>query len=226
MPTVTYNIDRILERVPEQTREAIRDALDEIQTIVYCQNCIQTQKITSTGMPPYLATTVDVYEYDCPADCRETEAIFCIRTSSIRSDIGRLVEPYGTYLYNNKEYIKVPIMTRSASISAVAKIYFKNNPGTTATTYFHSYYIKPTAISSEEIQLTIPEEKHWLLRKAVVALFTTEGYGESQYDEQIIERVARKIRNSLNRGFQSNVGITPVQEEYRDDTSRSYGYRQ
>jgi hypothetical protein len=107
----------------------------------------------------------------------------------------------------------------------MAKVFFQEDPGDSSSVYYHLYYIKPTRITAENIQLVLPEETHYLLRKAVVALFTTEDYGESGFDDDVIEKVARKIRNSLNRGYQSNSGMTPIPEEYQDDVSGSYGYR-
>lgn len=224
MPTTQYNIERLLERLPDQSPEVLLTVLDEIQTIVYSQNCLQTQKIESTGLPPFLATTDGTYEYNCPADCRQTAAVFSL-SSTIRRYDTRPVGPTRNYYFRNKGYALIGASSRDAYSGQVAKVFFEANPGTTTDVYYHLYYIKPTALSDVSVQLTIPEELHWLLRKAVIAMFTTEEYGESALDESTIERVARKIRNGLNRGYMSNVGQTPIQEEYQADYSRRYERR-
>ncbi|MBE3122200.1 MAG: hypothetical protein IMZ58_08355 [Thermoplasmata archaeon] len=224
MPTVQYNIERILERVPDQSPETILDVLNEIQTIVYSQNCIQTQKLDSTGLPPFLATTDLIYEYDCPADCRQTSAIFSLSRSTKRLNT-RPVGPNKTYYFRNSGYALIAASSRDAYSGQVAKVSFQENPGTTTDVYYHLYYIQPTELSDVSVQLTIPEGMHWLLRKAVIAMFTTEEYGESAMDESTIERVAKKIRNSLNRGFQSNLGQTSIREEYLCDDAPRYGRR-
>lgn len=224
MPTTTYNIDRIIERVPNMSRATILDVLNEIQLIVYSQDCQQTQKLLSTGEPPYIITQDEVYQYNCPVDCRRTEMIFTASFPATRSRI-RPIGPRIEYYFRNKGYYQVAANSRDALPGQVATVTFSKNPGPTTDAYFHLYYVKATPITDETIQLTIPEELHWLVRKAVVAMFTTEEYGDSPMDEQVIEKVARKIRNQLNRGFQSNLGQTPVQEQYQDVLSSFYRYR-
>jgi hypothetical protein len=225
LPTIQYNIDRILERVPDQSPQTILDMLDEIQTIVYSQDCLQTQKILdATGLPPYIVTTDGVYEYDCPSDCRRTAAVFSL-ADTLRKINTRPVGPAKAYYFRNKGYANVGATTRDATPGKLAKLFFADNPGNTTDVYYHLYFIKPTPLTDVSIQLTLPDEVHYLLRKAVIAMFTTEEYGESPQDEATIERVSRKIRNSLNRGYMSNVGQTPIQEEYQDDNFRYYGYR-
>lgn len=215
MPSTTYNIDRIMERVPNASREAVREVLNEVQLIVYSQDCLQTTKLSSNGMPPYLVTTDDVYEYACPADCRRTAMIFAAGTPKGYTR-QRPVGPRKEYYFRNKGFYPLGHEQRDASIDAVARVFLTENPGTTTEQYYHLYYLKATPIDSEEIQLTLPEETHWLLRKAVVAMLTTEEYGESQFDSNVMEKIARKIRNSLNKGLQGNSGQTPIPEEYQD----------
>lgn len=223
MPSTTYNIDQILKRIPNSSREEIRDVINEMQTIVYSQDCEQTMKIEKTGMPPFLTTIDGQYEYDCPSDCRRTAAII---TLGLRPAYSRLkaIGPIKEYYFQGKEFNLVQAETRDANISNLAKIYFKDNPGSTTDKFYHVYYIKPSQILDEESdQITLPEETHYLLRKAVVALMTTEEYGESSYDDSVIERFARKIRNKLNGGYHGITGFTPVRDIDRE-FSYDFGY--
>lgn len=213
MPTTEQNVYLIQKKCGNATVQEILDALDEIQLIVYSQNCFQTTKIESTGMPPILTTTNNLYEYDCPADCRDTAAVFM--ESPVRG-YSRVIGYEREYYFNNKRYVAVDGQGRQATLTDVAKFYFKDNPGTTTDKYYHLYYLRPTRITDISIELILPEEKHYLLRKAVIAMLTTEQYGESPLDATVIEKVAKEIRKSLNKGYGSSLGITPWQPEYLD----------
>jgi len=227
MPTTTYNIDRIVERVTDRSRETIRDMLNEIQLIVYSQDCFQTQKLDSaTGMPPFLVTVDGQFQYDAPSDCRRTAVVFTL--NPVRRQRERPTGPRREYYFRGRGYYGVNISTRDATpADTLAKVIFQENPGTTTENYYHLYYIKPTPILDEDTQLTLPDEVHYLLRKAVIAMFSTEQYGESAFDDTVIERVAKKIRNSLNRGLQNSIaGETPWREEMQDDYPPYYnGFR-
>jgi hypothetical protein len=213
MPTTEENVYLIHRKCANATIPEIISAMDEVQLITYSQNCFQTTKIESTGLPPILATTNLVYEYNCPSDCRKTAAVFI---ESPTRGYSRVIGYEREYYFHNKRYVAVDGEGRSANINTVAKFYFKDNPGTTTDKYYHLYYLKPTRITDISIELTLPEETHYLLRKAVIAMFTTEEYGESPLDAAVIEKVAKKIRASLNSGYGSSLGITQWQPEYLD----------
>jgi len=213
MPTTEQNCYRIQLGISEKTIPEILDALNEVQKIVYGQNCAQTLKYTSEGLPPYLVTADGIYEYDCPADCRTTAAVLTLEDMTGYTR-GRNPEPRSEYYFRGKQYMTVPATSVDATIDTVGTVRFRDNPGASTTKYYHAYYIKPTELSDISIQLTLPEETHYLLRQAVVAMLTMEGYGESQFDDQIIDRIAKKIRNKLNGGWQGGVRQTPYPTEY------------
>jgi hypothetical protein len=221
MPTTVYNIDRIKRKVPDASRADILNVLDEIQTIVYSQDCLQTLKLESTGLPPLLVTTKGVYQYNAPSDCRRIESIVT-QSLSVNRSRSRPVGPKKEYYFRNKGFYKVSASTRDANITDLAKIFLEEDPGDTTNVYYLIYFIKPTPLTSEDVQLTLPEEVHYLVRNAVIAMYTTEDYGESGFDNDVIKNTARKIRNSLNRGYQGNVGETPIREEYQCDEFKHY----
>jgi hypothetical protein len=212
MGTTAYNVGMINRRCQKETPEMILQILNEVQTIVYSQDCLQTLKITSTGMPPFLATQQNVYEYNCPYDCRNTSAIFTARTPKGASRV-RPVGPRREYYFRERGYALLSAESRPASIENLAKVFFQEDPGTTVDQYYHLYYIKPTPLLTIDVQLTLPEETHFLLREAAISMITSDEYGKSQFDEAIMAKVARKIRNSLNKGYFGNSGKTPVREE-------------
>lgn len=222
MPSTEYNVDMILRRLPKESPESIVNVIDEIQKIVYSQDSFQTEKIESTGMPPYIVTTDGIYEYECPDDCRRTIAVFGL-TVPRRTSRERPVGPRQEYYYRNRNYCKLAITTRDATIENNAKIYFQENPGDTTTAYYHHYYVKPTDLSDISIQLTLPEEVHYLLREAVVSMLTSDEYGKSQYDDAIMFKVVRKIRAQLNKGIGGSLGRTPPRDIAIDH--EDHGYR-
>ena len=222
MPTTEYNVRRIQERVSEKSIPEILDTLDEIQLIVYSQDCAQTMKIGSEGVPPYLVTTNNQYQYDCPADCRRTAAILSIEDTRGYS-VHRNAEPRTQYNFRQRQWQKIPATSVDATVDSVATVTFRDNPGSTTQIYYHLYHIKPTALSDISIQLTIPEYLHWRLRKAVIAMFNEESYGSSPLDESIIEKVARDIRNGLNKGWQGGIRQTPIPLEYQRFPYPYYG---
>ena len=227
MPTTLYNVQRILARAPEQSPQTVLDVLNEIQLIVYSQDCIQTQKIEANGKPPYLVTQDKVFEYDAPDDCRRTASVFLSNRNRAGYNNGP-VGPMNIFYFQKTGYREVKVATRDATIDVPAKVYFERNPGATTDIFYHLYYIKAKPLTSIDVQLTVPEETHWMLRKAVISMLTGDSYGNSDQEEAMLKRVAREIRNSLNRGYQSGVGMTPIQPELQDGEnfgSFYYGHR-
>jgi len=223
MGTTEYNVRMIQRRLPKESPEFIVQVLNEVQNYICSQDSYQLEKITSTGLPPYIATTQGVYEYDCPADCRRTIAVFTQDYPRLFNR-QRQVGPKREYYFRNKGYYKLNISTRDATEETVAKIYFQEDPGTTTNKYFHHYYVKPVDISDMSIQLTLPPHVHFMLRDAVVSLLTSDEYGKSGYDDQIFSKVTKKIRAELNKGEGGCVGFTPIQEVMQEQHFGSYGY--
>jgi hypothetical protein len=213
MPTTEANVALIQKRASEATTQEILDVLDEVQLIAYSANCFQTQKIESTGMPPLLVTTSGIMAYTCPIDCRSTACVF---SETPERGYSRITSDERSYYFSNKKYVAADIEARDANISDLATIKFHVDPGTTTDKYYHLYYVKPIRLTSIDIELTLPEETHWLLRKAVVALLTSDSYGDSQYELKMIDEVAKRIRSKLNAGTGSSSGIPAIQPEYLD----------
>lgn len=224
MQSTEYNVDMIYRRCSKETPEMILQILNEVQNIVYSQNCLQTTRLTSTGMPPFINTQQGVYEYDAPADCRVTNAIFTASTPKVFNR-QRPVGPRREYYFRNKGFYLLSAETRyQTPQEPVSKIYFQEDPGTTTNQYYHLYHIKPVELTSIDVPLTLPDEVHYLLREAVISMITSDEYGKSNFDEAIFDKVARKIRNSLNKGYFGGWGKTPIQEEMQE-YSNELGHR-
>ena len=221
MPSTAYNITQIKAGVQNYSREQIRDALNEIQMIVFDHPSMQNTKISSaTGLPPFLATTQGTREYACPADCKETLNVFWEIPPQSYTPFPRRAM-YSEYVYRGSSYYKIAVNSTNALYDTLATVTFVDDPGTTTDKYFHEYITKPVAVTSETIQLSVGEETHYLLRQAVIAMMSTENYGQTGFDTSVIENTAKKIRTSLNRGAQPRSYSTPIREEFRDE---DYGY--
>jgi hypothetical protein len=224
MPTTEYNVSMIRNAVPNYSRQQILESLDEIQKIVYAQDSEQTLYTDpTTGMPPYLATVAGTYDYACPANCRRTACVF-----SEQPNFGSR-RPSGdqdSYYFRGTGYYKVMVSSTDAQPNGtVARVMFRDDPGTTTAKFFHAYWVTVPELSTEEDQLSIPDHLHWRLRKGVLSLLTDEEYGDTGQGEGTIERICRKIRSQLNRGAQSMTGLTPVQEQDRTYVDGHYDSR-
>jgi len=224
MPSTSSNITRIQYAVPKLGRTEILEILDEIQTIVYSQNTAQTKYLDpSTGLPPYLATVDGQYDYDCPSNCRSTVAVFS--DSPISSYSRTRPSPQAKrYYYHNKGYYKAAVASYDATRGVLARVVFQENPGTTTTKFYHEYYMQPTELTTESVELTLPEHTHYLLRQGVTAMLSSEEYGQTGFDTSVMDDLALRIRKVLNRGQQRRMGRTPWRAEHMNYPEGSRGY--
>jgi len=217
-------ITMIQRRVGNYSREEILSLMNELQEEVY-QDVEQTLVLdTSTGMPPYIATTKDTYSYDCPEGCRRTAAIFTAdppRAYSRSGPIGHPKEYYfrgrGYYMLSVSSYDRQPDGTD-------ATVVFRDNPGTTTDKYFHSYWRVVTELDTEDDQLLIPSWTHRLMRRAIIAELKSEDLGDTGKEESAIQYFSKMIRKELNRGAQSSLGYTPIRAEYQQYPNMDTGY--
>ena len=227
MPTTAENITLLQRRVPNYSRAEILATLSEIYEEVYSSNTSDTYYIdTSTGMPPYLATTNGIYTYNCPANCRETSRIFATempRTYSRTRPIG----PRREYYFRDKGYYDIPISktTPIRPDGTLATVTLYDNPGTTTAQYYHLYYVTVTPLTTEAVEMLLPEQTHRQLRRAVMASLRAEDYGETGSEEAVIKDAFRKIRGILNRGAQGYINKTPVPAELQTYSGCYYSER-
>jgi len=221
MPSTSYNITMIKSAVENYSRQQILEVLNEISLIVFSDNTMRVEKIdTLTGMPPYLVTTNNIRNYNCPSDCRETAAIFCENPRNYLPQQERGL--YTEYIWRGTQYYKVAAKQQSASYNQLAQVTFVDNPGDTTTTYFHQYFIKHTPLTSEGIQLVFPEEVHYLLRDGVIQMLKGENYSAGMGNIPPIEQIAHRIRSKLNKGTQARANRTPIRDVDRDDDFIGY----
>ena len=190
--------------------------LSELQEIVYGIGSAAVRKIdNATGMPPYLATVAGTRHYNCPADCRITNLIF------VQAPTGRYRETqditrYGECYWGARKMHTKAISQTEATEGVLSTVTFVDDPGTTTDKYYHDYYVKATPLTTEQVELTIPGHQHWLIREGVIRILRSESYGPSGVDIDMIERIARKIRNRLNHGSQPRAYQTAWRAEDLD----------
>lgn len=224
MPSTSYNVTMIEAAVKNYSRPQILDVLDEVQKIVLGDNLMQLAAISpATGMPPFLVTTAGQRQYDCPADCRETAAIFVAAPERVYTPAQNMAI-YTEFIFRSTSYWKIAATSKNRLLDALATVTFIDDPGDSTDRYYHYYFTTAVSLTSEDIQLIIPEETHWLLRKGVIALLGSENYGETGLDVNIMEKIGRKIRSKMNNGTQARAERTPVQLSQRDGAF-PYGYR-
>ena len=216
MPTTSYNITRIIDAVGTYSRPQILEVLNEVSLITFSDNTMRVERIDpATGMPPFLVTLDNQQTYDCPADCRETAAIFI-------EDPQRQYTPiqdrglYQEYIWRGRRYFKVPVRQNSALINQLATVTFINNPGATTDRYYHDYFIRHVNITDENMQLPFPEELHYMVRDGVIQMLKGESYSAGLGNISPMERIAAKIRSKMNKGANARANRTPWLEECRD----------
>ena len=216
MPTTSSNVTEIVNAVSNYSRLQVLDKLNELQLIVYATGAIQTEVIDpDTGMPPYLETTAGQKHYNLGADVRQTIAIFTKYArrgySPHRDTNTRSV--YDSYLYRSVTYWKMAVRSQDALQDAVANLTFVNDPGTTTERYYHRYVKKVTPLTSEDIQMDLPEHVHWIMREGVISLLSKENYGQVGKRRELIKQICMEVANELGKGAQGKSLRTPVQFE-------------
>lgn len=169
----------------------------------------------TTGKLPFLDTTDGVYNYSLPSNCWKladvlveigvtgsildnyTGADYGIRTASKRR-IERVT-------FAGIDYLKIfQVRSWPASETAVARMAFADNPGTTDDVYNIKYYKKPTDITSDSIQIEIepPFDVLYLL-PATVKLIESQQHGNYlEARKELLATIIPMYWKEMNSGAQ------------------------
>ena len=219
-------VSYIQRKASGYSREEILNLLSFVYNYVYSSDVMQQTEYVdpATGMPPFLATTAGQVTYDCPANCRETIAIFT-------KDIERYYPSnynfrQTTYVYGNKKYYRILVKSFTASSGAIATLTFFDNPGTTTQTYYHLFSIQPINLTSEDIQLIMPEDQDLNLIDGVLARVRDEKFGDKT-DWQHFKRFTKpEMQARFNDGAQGRLHETQTRREYQHYPNYGYLRRQ
>ncbi len=213
--TTREMVSYVQKKASQYTTAELLMLIDQIQKMIMCKVTAQREKIDeSTGMPPYIATTDGVYKYDCPTDCLRTIAIFAEDIKGYSRQMYDSSIP--CYTYRMATYFNLPIKSTDAQLGQLAKVVFVGwNPGTTTTKYYHHYQMTPPAITSQAVNLVIPEQHHFTIIDGVLARIRSERFGDSSEWNFWMKRTMLDVVSELNQGAQPYVGETPTRLEYR-----------
>ena len=227
MPSTSSNITEIINAVGTYSRSQVLDKLDELQLICYATGAVQTEVYdTDTGMPPFLETTAGQRHYTLGDDVRQTIAIFTENArrgySPYRDVFTRNL--YNSYIYKNSAYRRIAIRSTTKLFNTNATLTFVNDPGTTTENYYHQYVKEDTRLTSEAVQLSVPENIHWILRDGVIAMLSKENYGDIQRRRELIRQICTEVANELGKGDMGKSIRTPVQLEFQSLDDEFWGY--
>lgn len=149
--------------------------LNQAQNLLYQFEHEQNVALDAQGDFPFVATQDNVFNYDLPADCWRPVEILISATlysdgyygylfdSQIIQDYDErinLQRPVDEVFYNGKRYWRwQQIKSKDQRIGEgqTNNLIFRLNPGDTTEKYRLRYYKRPTQITAETIQPTIPE---------------------------------------------------------------------
>lgn len=227
MPTTSYNIDQVLRYVHNYTRQQVLQAFDEVQKMVYGHEGEETIYIDPlTGLPPLFPTTNNIYEYNCPSDCRRVAALITAQPFTGYSRT-RPAPTYGRhYYFRGQTYYQVRVHSYDGrrEDSTLARIVIPFNPGDTTDRYLLMYYQWIDDLTDVNQQLQLPEHVHWRFRKAVIELLGSDEYGDHVASENIIEKQVKKLRSQLNQGANTIHNRTAWQPEHMEFSDESFGH--
>jgi hypothetical protein len=214
MPSTRVLITRAMTFARGWNRDGtkgILPVLDEINRYMMSKDAEVNIAINSaTGQPPYLATTSGTRQYTMADTVRKVASVYQLRAEENYSDTGFddiSLFPYATW--QGKEYYEIPITTRPKTRNSNALVYFRENPGTTTNRYFLKSYTDVTEISSENIDIDVPEKFHDLVLDGVLARIRQTEYGELDQWQTWRDRVAMEYWDEMNENPYRNT-LTPI----------------
>ena len=232
MPTTRENVAEIHRRNPKYSVTEILGFLNEVHMRCVEQELDQFVYIDPvTGRPPYLVTTPGQYVYNAPDNCRKTWMIAIdiisnydyLRYYSSTNILQTIASQEQDWC--GKTYLKLPYITQRDRLDGAAvpaQVIFGGAhhsiiDGVNALNKLHHFYwIKANPIETIDDEMQIPDNLHFEIRRAISAYMSTEDYGESGSDENMIELCVKKIRNKLARGAKGRIGQTKFQLQDRD----------
>ncbi len=214
MPSTRVLVTRAMNIARGWNRDGARGILpilDEVNNYMMSKDAEVNVVInSSTGQPPYLATTSGTRQYSMVDSCRKVASVYQLRAEDNYTDTGfddTGLFPYATW--RGKEYFEIPVTTRPKTRSTNALVIFRENPGTTTTRYFLKYYIEPTEITSESVELDVVEKYHHLVLDGVLARVRQIEYGEQDQWQMWRDRVSIEYWDEMNENpYVDN--LTPI----------------
>lgn len=168
---------------PNWSRDNIREIYNEVQKIILTQKPVAAMRMfdSTTGKDPKITTTAGTYSYDVDTD------------AGFSDNAWKIIAVYKTSIDDPTD-----VLTYPASKNISAKFIFKSDPG--AQDYYIRAFKLPTEVSSESVQLVIPESYHIShVREGVVGMIEKMDSGRSERWEKFIEVQVPEILAQMNK---------------------------
>ena len=179
----------------------------------------------ATGRPPILTTTsLNFGPYDGPVGAWRVSNILLKRPASKYNDYNIYNSSYGEFPVinttdpveiNGNWYYPFPfVKVDDALDGGRVQISFSRNPGDNSTRYYMQAYREPAQITSDRVQLPIPDSYgcHRLyILPACLSLIEAIDHGDYEKGVTYLEGTIKPLMwKALNRGTQGNRGrVTP-----------------
>jgi len=189
-------ITLVKKQANDWSRENIREVLNEVQNYLCMQKPLNyfRMKDTTTGKDPILSTTSAAYEYDIgttelfPYDAWWVERVYKSE-DDYEDGYGKSADG------SDSDYSVTRIPGDDEN---VAKVIFNTAPN---GDYYVECYRKPTQITDESIQLTVPISYHLnTVYEGVVGWIEMSTSGRSDRWTKFETVLAPKFQNLMNRG--------------------------
>jgi len=192
--------------------------INEVHKIFYKHESSQGVITGSDGSLPELPTKTNVVEYDAPVVNGITP--WCVSGVYLRQPVSNdynildyqcseppLVNTVDYHEFGGNYYYEYQfVRTLDALEDEGAKIIFSRNPGTTTSMYHLLMYKKPREISSDRIQLQIPDRDglhRMFFFPAVMKLIEAQNHGNYMEAVEYIENNLKpKVWKVMNSGAQ------------------------
>lgn len=205
----------------------ILPVLDDACNLLLRTESEQTVKYnTDTGEFPSFTSEAGIFEYEAADDVWRIEEVlipfprtinYGIYSSPPYSGESNLVSPIEERNYGGKQYLRIQQMSVVDQLRSdpenftPAKMLFRVDP--LVCTYYYRGYKKPVTLSSENVQLPLPEHLHPYIYQATVILINGYQNGNIMEGMAIITQELRPIiQKEQNEGEQGTCNFVQVRE--------------
>lgn len=202
----------------------LRWILNECHRYMMCGDAWQHIYVDpSTGQPLTITTTDSdtsgTRQYTAPDDCRRIYDVCIDAQSNLASSVysnyyNSLRTTYPphqyTFIFGGHQYIRIYVTTFDTLRYANCRYIFPFNPGNTTDTFYLFYYVRPTEILSDSIELDLAEQYHDILADGVLARIGKKSYGDTNaweyWKKEIVPNQYWRINNDA---FQIKTNYVP-----------------
>ena len=193
-------------------REVVRAILDDVHNVLYKSEIEQFRYLDpSTGRPPLLTTQNNVFQYNGNSNCWRVSGLLLRKSSIIDySGVPDYVEMPDINttefkIINGNRYFPYNFAQEADALENASPIItFSRNPGATTAIFYQDGYKKPTPISSDRIQLQIPDAEgahRQIVFPTLMKYIEAQNNGNYAEAMQFAEAMRVKLEEKLNGAY-------------------------